>query len=102
MAQPQQQQAPPQRRRPSEVTIPQLTPEETRRRAERGFDAAVSVVISQQFNAAPPAAEITALRRIVDRMASGGQQVDLGAALDEYVEANPNSAIARYYGNVGL
>lgn len=93
----QQMQAQPQRRRPSEVTIPQLTPEETRRRAERGFDAAVNAVIRSQFNAAPPVSEMNALRAIVDRMASGGREVDLAAAVDEYIEANPNSVIARYY-----
>ncbi len=94
MAQPVQ--AQPQRRRPAEVTVPQLSPEETRRRAERGFDAAVASVLRSQFTAAPPAAEIAAVRRMVDERMAPGQTVDVGAVLDEYARANPNSVIARY------
>ncbi len=88
-------------RRPAEITIPRLSPEETARRAGTGYDAAVNAVMRQHFGAAPPAAEITALRNMVNERARGGQDVDFGAVLDDYVAQNPNSLIARYYQAAG-
>ena len=96
MAQPVQ--AEPTETRPPRVTVPRLTVEETQRRAGAAFDAARDAVMRTQFRP-PPASEVTAFRNMVNarlRQTREGETLDVGAVLQEYCEANPNSAIARY------
>jgi hypothetical protein len=94
MAQPRQAE-----RRPSEVTIPQLSREETERRAGRAFDSAIVGLLGQYFRGPPPASEMTAFRRMADeavRSAPRGQTVDIGGVVDRFIREHPDSVIARY------
>jgi len=77
--------------------VPRLSEEETRRRAGAGFDAAMNTVIRQRFSQAPPPAEVAAIRREVQAIQARNEDADVTAVLSAYVEANPNSVLARYY-----
>lgn len=95
MAQPRQ--AEPQERRPPEIRVPTLTREETERRATRAFDASRDAVV-RSLNRPPPAAEMTALRRLVDaavRNSSPGETVDITPIITQYASDHPDSTIAR-------
>ncbi|HSB47389.1 MAG TPA: hypothetical protein VLD37_05220 [Candidatus Bilamarchaeum sp.] len=81
------------RRRPAETQTPQLSEDEVRNRAQRSFDSSLNAVIQARFSARPPAAEIAAVRRMIDE--SGAS--DITPAVRRYSEENPNSVIARYF-----
>lgn len=86
-------------RRPSEVTIPQISREETERRAGRAFDSSLVAMLGQYFRGPPPAAEMREFRRMVDeavRATPEGQTADVGAVMDRYVRDHPDSVFARY------
>lgn len=87
--------AEPRQERPPRVRVPTLTREETERRAARAFDAALASVIRAQF-VPPPAAEINAIRSIVERGIREGRTVEIGDVLDGYCAEHPASALARY------
>jgi hypothetical protein len=85
----------PEERRPSEVEVPRLSREEVERRAGNAYDSAMASVLRSHFRP-PPVAEISAFRRMVEARVNAGENVDVGAVLNDYCRANPNSAIARY------
>ncbi|MFN7991938.1 MAG: hypothetical protein U0R44_07335 [Candidatus Micrarchaeia archaeon] len=94
MAQPRQQE-----RRPAEVTVPRISPEETALRAGRAFDSSLVGMLRQYFRGPPPAAEMAQFRQAVNdalRDSRPGETVDVGGIADRFARDNPESVFARY------
>ncbi len=68
-------------RRPAETQTPQLTEDQVRDRAQRGFDTVISNIIRTQFSQRPGAAEMAAFRPFFDRYES------VDAAVRAYVDS---------------
>ena len=81
--------------------IPKLNVSEVRVRAGRAFDAAVSEVMRINFSKPEPPSrkEIKELNDFANRAVAGkeGQMIDFSKVLDDFVEKNPDSTVAKYY-----
>jgi hypothetical protein len=83
----------------AKVNEPVVAEDVAKTRAGHAFDIASSrsaALIGKQY--APPASEVAALQKMISealKNSSQGQTVDVGKILDQYIEDNPNSNIAK-------